>query len=326
MLNVDPPDHTRLRKLAAAAFTPSRVASLEPSIRALAARHLDTVAAGPDDVVDLVAMFTGPFPFDVIGELLGVPEEDRASLRRSFATLLSPWTGDPPPEAVAASDAVVGYLTDLVDAKAARPDDGLVSELVHAEVDGDHLDRRELLSTVFQLVVAGHDTTTNLLGNGVVALLDHPDQLAAIQADPTLLPGTVEELLRFSPPALHATFRYATEPLDIGGVSVPGGAQVLVCLAAPNRDGAAFDRPDRFDITRRRNRHLSFGHGIHSCLGAPLARLEGRIGLEGVLTRFPELRLAVPRDQLSWTHGDGVVLRGLGELPVLPGPDAGWSL
>ena len=321
MLNVDPPDHTRLRKLVAPAFLPSRLAALEPSIQQTADELLSRLEAeGPDAVVDLVAGFAHPLPFGVIGELLGVPAADRSMLHGWFQTLLAPWAGNPPPEAVAASDGIVGYLADLVDAKRHTPGDDLVSVLLAARDDGDRLSQQELLSSLFQLIVAGHDTTTSLIGNGVVALLDHPDQLRLLQADLSLVPQAVEELVRFTAPVPHATFRITSEPLTVGGVEIPGHRQVLLCLAAANRDPSAFPDADQLDIRRTKRPHLGFGHGIHFCLGAPLARMEARVAFRTLLARFPHLRLAVPRADLAWTHGDGLVLRGLGSLPVTLGP------
>ncbi len=318
MLALDPPDHTRLRRLVARAFVPSRVAALEPAVQALADHLLDDLAAaGPDAVVDLVAGYARPLPFQVISEMLGVPAAERAELHDAFRTLLAPWTGAPPPAAVAASDQVVGHLERLVDAKRRAPGDDLVSVLVAAAEDGDRLNRQELLSSVFQLYVAGHDTTTSLIGNGVVALLDHPDQLAALRADPGLLAAAVEELIRFDAPVPHATFRVTTEPVTIGGVEIPAGQQVLVCLAAADRDPAQHPAPDTLDLDRPARPHLGFGHGIHFCLGAPLARLQARVAFGTLLARFPDLRLAVPRETLAWSHGDGLVLRGLDALPVV---------
>ncbi|HEV7759216.1 MAG TPA: cytochrome P450 [Acidimicrobiales bacterium] len=331
MLNVDPPDHTRLRRLVAPAFGAARVAALEAPIQAIADGLLDDLARdspGPDAVVDLVGGYARPLPFQVIGELLGVPSADRADLHRWFATLLSPWFGDPPPEVVDASDRIVAYLDDLVAAKRYHPGDDpghdLVSELVAASVGGDRLTHQELLSTLFQLVVAGHDTTTSLIGNAVVALLDHPDQLALVVDDPGALPGAIEELLRFAAPVPHATFRYATEDLELDGVPVPAGRQVLVCLAAAGRDPDHVDRPDQLDVTRNalESRHLAFGHGIHFCPGAGLARLEARVALGSLLARHPRLRPAGDRSALRWAHGDGLVLRGLTDLPVILGPRA----
>ena len=319
MLNVDPPDHTRLRRLVAKAFLPSRVAALEPRIQVLTDDLLDQLAAqGPDATVDLVEGFAHPLPFRVICELLGVPEGDRAPLHDHFGVLMRPWGDDPPPAAVLASDSIVACLRDLVEAKRRSPGDDLVSVLVSAG-DDDRLNDQELLSSLFQLIVAGHDTTTANIGNAVVALLDHPDQLEALRADLDRMPAAVEELLRYSAPVPHATFRRTTGPLAVGGTEIPDGQQVLVCLAAANHDPAAHPDPDVLDIDRPARAHLAFGHGIHFCLGAPLARLEARVALATLLRRFPDLRLAVPRDELEWAHGDGLVLRGLDALPVTLG-------
>jgi cytochrome P450 len=317
MLNVDPPDHTRLRRLVARAFVPSRVAALEPAIRAAAGTLLDRMAArGTDVVVDLVEEFAQPLPFQVISDLLGIPESDRPRLHGWFQVLLSPWTGDPPADVVAASDGIVAYLGDLVDAKRHDPADDLVSLLTTAS-NHDRLTRQELLSSLFQLIVAGHDTTTSLIGNGLVALLDHPEQLQLLVDDLRRLPGAIEELIRFTAPVPHATFRMTSEPVTVDGVEIPAHEQILVCLAAANRDQGHFPSPDDLDIARSNGPHLGFGHGIHFCLGAPLARLEARIAFETLLGRHPRLRLAGDRDALAWTHGDGLVLRGLAELPVL---------
>ncbi len=320
MLNVDPPDHTRLRKLVAPAFMPSRIAALEPFIQRTADELLSRLEAeGPGAVVDLVEGFAHPLPFTVIGELLGVPGADRSKLHEWFQTLLAPWAGTPPPEAVAASDSIVGYLEDLVDAKRRAPGDDLVSVLLAARADGDQLSQQELLSSLFQLIVAGQDTTTSLIGNGVVDLLDHPDQLRLLRADLSRVPDAVEELMRFTAPVPHATFRMTSKPVDVDGVEIPAGRQVLVCVAAANRDPSVFSDPDRLDLRQSKRAHLSFGHGIHFCLGAPLARLEARIAFRVLVGRFPEMRLAVSRAELEWTHGDGLVLRGLASLPVILG-------
>ncbi len=322
MLNVDPPDHTRLRRLVARAFLPSRVAALEPAIQAVADDLLDDLEAeGPEAVVDLVEGFAHPLPFRVICELLGVPMESRPQLHDWFRTLLRPWLDSPPPEAVRASDGIVGYLAELVAAKRQSPGDDLVSVLVDASAD-EQLTDQELLSSLFQLIVAGHDTTTAHIGNSVVALLDHPAQLATLLEDLDQMPAAVEELLRYSAPVPHATFRMTTEPLPIGSTDVPDRQQIVVCLAAANRDPEVYPDPDTLDIGRAPRPHLAFGHGIHFCLGAPLARLEARIAFSTLLRRFPRLRLTGERSDLSWSRGDGLVLRGLDALPVILGPQS----
>jgi cytochrome P450 len=319
MLNVDPPDHTRLRRLVSRAFVPSRIAALEPAVWAIADKLLDELGeAGPGATVDLVEGYAYPLPFAVIGELLGIPAADRPRLHAWFQVLLSGWAGDPPPEAVEASDGIVAYLRELVGAKQQSPADDLVSVLVAA--GDDALTIQELLSTLFQLVVAGQDTTASLIGNGVVALLDHPGQLRALLADPGQLPAAIDELIRFTAPVPHATFRVTGEPVTVDGVQIPPHEQVLVCLGSANRDPARFPAPDVLDIRRGDGPNLGFGHGIHYCLGAPLARLEARVAFQALLGRHPGLRLAVNRDALVWAHGDGLVLRGLTSLPVVLGP------
>jgi cytochrome P450 len=325
MMNLDPPDHTRLRRIVSRAFAPSRIAALEVAVQRTADEMLDRLsthaqAAGPGATFDLVAEFAGPFPFAVICELLGVPEEERAGLAEAFRVLLQPYNGAPPAEAVAASDALVAGLERLVAwhrvacQDGCAPDD-LVNVLVAAEGD-DRLTEQELLSSLFQLFVAGHDTTTSLIGNGVVALLDHPEQWERLRAEPALIPGAVEELVRWDAPALHATFRVATDAVELDGQMIPAGAQVLVCIGAANRDPAGHEHADTLDVTRPPRTHLGFGHGIHHCLGAALARMEARIAFTSLLARFPQMSLAVDRPALRWTHGDGIVLRGLDALPV----------
>jgi cytochrome P450 len=321
MLAVDPPDHTRLRGLTAKAFTRTRLTALEPRIRQIARELLDDLAARGEGPVDLVAGYAGPLPFAVLGELLGIERDDQRLLAGWFATLLTPYAGDDPPAAaVDASDRVVGYLADLVDRRWSVPadqmPDDLVGDLVTACQDG-RLSRQELMSTLFQLVVAGHDTTTSLIGNGVAALLAHPGQRDALVADPSLVPQAVEEFLRWDAPVPHSTFRYATSDVTIAGVRIPAGVQVLVSLAAAGRDGERNEDAEDLDILRRGSAHLAFGHGIHHCLGARLARLEAEVAFTELLARFPRLGLAVPSDDLHWDHGDGLVLRGLTELPVL---------
>jgi len=322
MLTVDPPDHTRLRRLVSAAFSPRRVEALRPRVQAITDDLLDAIAAdGSDRPSDLVARFAFPLPFTVICELLGVPNAARPGLGEQFAKLLVP-TPTPAEYAKAkrASDAVVSMLEDLVATKEVAPGDDLVSALISARDGDERLDGQELLSTIFQLIVAGHDTTASLIGNAVVALLRNRPQLAELRGDPGRIAAAVEEFLRYDAPVPHSTFRYTIEPVAIGDVTIPAGAQVIICLAAANRDHDRFEDAESLDVDRATARHLAFGYGVHHCLGAPLARMEGVIALATLLRRFPELDLAVPSEELHWGHGDGLVLRGLSALPVLPGP------
>jgi len=324
MLSVDPPDHTRLRGLAAAAFSRARVAALRPRVQAIVDDLLDELHSRGATVVDLVAGFAFPLPFIVISELLGVPEQDRAALGAWFTALLAPASApEPPPSAVAASANIVRYLTELLDRKRVEPGEDLVTDLVRAGDERDALNQQEMLSTIFQLTVAGHDTTTSLIGNGTVALLRHPDQRAALVADPSRVPQAIEEMLRWDAPVPHSTFRYTTQDVPLGDAVIPAHAQVIVSLAAAGRDADRYREAETFDITRSDRGHLAFGHGIHHCLGARLARLEGLIAFTTLLGRFPAMRAAVPFSALRWNHGDGLVLRGLTELPVTLGASPG---
>jgi len=283
---------------------------------------LDEIAAGgTEGAVDLVSSLAFPLPFTVICELLGVPLADRGRLGREFTRLLVPTsTPEEFAEAKKASDAVVGMLEELVAAKETTPGDDLVSALIDARDGDERLTSQELLSTIFQLMVAGHDTTASLIGNSVVALLRNPDELAKLRRDPGKISAAVEEFLRFDAPVPHSTFRYTVEPISIAGTAIPTGAQIIICMAAANRDDGRYDASESLDIDRAAARHLAFGHGVHHCLGAPLARMEGAVALGTLLRRFPELALAVPPESLHWSHGDGLVLRGLAQLPVRPGP------
>jgi cytochrome P450 len=322
MLTVDPPDHTRLRRLVSSAFSPRRVEALRPRVQGITDDLLDDIATvGSSDRVDLVSALAFPLPFTVICELLGVPEGERARLGREFTRLLVPTTTpEDYAEAKKASDNVVGMLRDLVALKEKEPGDDLVSALIAARDGAERLDSQELLSTIFQLMVAGHDTTASLIGNSVVALFRNPDQLAKLRDDPSKIPAAVEEFLRFDAPVPHSTFRYAVEPVSLGDREIPEGAQVIICMAAANRDHDRYASAESLDVERATGRHLAFGYGVHHCLGAPLARMEGDIALTSLLGRFPEMALAVHPDELHWSHGDGLVLRGLAQLPVIPGP------
>ncbi|WP_156757382.1 cytochrome P450 family protein [Actinokineospora pegani] len=309
MLNTDPPDHTRLRKLVTRAFTGRVVAKLRGRVEAIADELLDAMAAR--ESVDLLDDYAFPLPITVICELLGVPEMDRDDFRSWSTTLITNGRGT---DVRAAADAMGAYLAELVEAKRANPTDDLLSALVEAQEDGDRLSHPELIGMAFLLLIAGHETTVNLIGNGVLNLLRNPDQLAALRADPALMPAAVEEFLRHEGPINIATLRYTTAPLTLGDVRVPAGEFLFVSLASANRDPAHTPDPDRLDITRPQAPHLAFGHGIHYCVGAALARLEGATAIGRLLDRFPALALAAPPEELGWR--ESTLVRGLERLPV----------
>ncbi|MET8578370.1 cytochrome P450 [Streptomyces sp. NPDC005012] len=309
LLFADPPDHTRLRHLVSKAFTPRRVEALRPRIQDITDGLLDRML--PAGRADLFESLSYPLPMAVICELLGVPEEHRAKFRAISTDAVAPATGA---DGLKAAAAFTEYLTELVeDKRCAGPGDDLLSRLVHpATGDEDRLTQRELVGMSFLLLLAGHETTVNLITGAVHALLTHPGQLALLRADMSLLDGAVEETLRFEGPVETATFRFAAEPLELGGVRVERGEQVMIGLTAANRDPARHADPHRFDIRRRSTGHLAFGHGIHFCLGAPLARAEARIAIGSLLRRAPGLALDGPPGE--WLPG--VLVRGLRSLPV----------
>ena len=317
MLNSDPPDHERLRKLVNKAFTARRVERLRPRITAIAAGLLDDMSAQRDrPEVDLLASFAFPLPITVICELLGVPAAYRDDFRTWSATIVSDTSA---PEVFQAhATAMLRYFTALLAAKRDEPRDDVLSALIAARDEGDRLSENELLSMAFLLLVAGHETTVNLIASGLLALLLNPAELARLRADPALIGGAVEELLRYVNPVNNATFRCATEPVEIGGVRISRGDPVLVALSGANRDPARFGDPDRLDLGRDGAGHLAFGHGIHYCLGAPLARLEAEIAFSGLLARFGSIRLAVPATSLRWRPS--TLIHGLESLPVRLAP------
>ena len=311
LLNMDPPDHTRIRRLVAQAFTPRRIEQLREPVRRTAEALLDAIA--DDGRADLVAAYTGPLPITVICDLLGVPAHDRHDFRAWTDTLTAP-DPDRPGQARAAIGGMLSYLTDLIAHKRANPADDLLSAMTAARDEGDRLSEDELLSLAFLILFAGYENTVQLLGNAVVALLTNPDQLAALRADPGLVPGAVEELTRFDGPAPLAIRRFPTREVAIGGVTIPAGETVLLSLASANRDPARFADPDRLDLARDATGQLGLGHGIHYCLGAPLARLESEVALTALLSRFPRLALDVRPEDLQWRPS--MRARGLRSLPV----------
>jgi cytochrome P450 len=312
MLRSDPPDHTRLRRLVSKAFTARRVAELRPRVQAITDRLLDAIV--PTGRADLVADFALPLPVTVISELLGVPLTDRHDFQRWTDDMLLQGARPPDPVKVeAAWRQMRSYVTTLLEAKRARPGDDLLSALITSRDEEHRLDEDELIAMAFLLLVAGYITTVNLIGSGIAALLAHPGQLQMLRGDPELLPGAIEEFLRYDGPVNPGIARFAREDVTIAGVTIPRGAIVLVASAIADRDPARFPDPDRLDITRQDNAHLAFGHGIHYCLGAPLARLEGQIAIATALRRLPGLTLAVPPGELRWRPGP---LRGPEHLPV----------
>jgi cytochrome P450 PksS len=313
MLDLDPPDHTRLRALVSKAFIPRLVEQMRERIQRLTDDLLD--AAQARGSVDLIHDFALPLPTTVIAEMLGVPVADRHKFHRWSNALLaaasSTWGMV---KAVPNAWALMRYVRKIVKKRRADPQDDLVTALTRAEEAGDTLSEDELVAMVFLLLVAGHETTVNLIGNGTLALLEHPDQMDRLRNDPALIKPAVEELLRYTSPVDMATERYAREDVPVAGVTIPRGEMVFAVIASANRDERQFPNPDALDITREPNRHLSFGLGAHFCLGAPLARLEGQIAIGTLLRRVPDLRLTVAPDALRWRRG--LVLRGLEALPV----------
>ncbi|MFI6691873.1 cytochrome P450 [Streptomyces sp. NPDC050433] len=316
LLNIDPPDHTRLRRLVSQAFTPRRVAEFAPRVKELTDGLIDAFAAKWE--ADLIHDFAFPLPIYAICDLLGVPREDQDDFR-DWAGMMIRHGGGPRGGVARSVKKMRGYLAELIHRKRDDPGDDLISGLIRASDHGEHLTENEAAAMAFILLFAGFETTVNLVGNGVYALLRHPDQRERLQrslraGETDLLATGVEELLRYDGPVELATWRYATEPVQLGGQSVAVGDPVLVVLAAADRDPDRFADPDRLDLSRSDNKHLGYGHGIHYCLGAPLARLEGQTALGTLLTRLPDLRLAVDPSELRWRGG--LIMRGLRTLPV----------
>jgi cytochrome P450 len=310
MLASDPPQHTRLRKLVTKAFTTGAVKELRPFIARVTDELLDQWPAG--ERFDFVAGLAVPLPVIVICELLGVPQADRPDVKRWSAKLFA--AGEP--DVIdAASHSMADYMTGLITAKRLDPGNSLLDRLISARDGDDHLGEEELVSLAVLLLVAGHETTTNALGNAVLALLQHPAELDRLQKNPDDVPAALDELLRFDSPVSTATFRFTTEAVTLGGTAIPVGVPVLVALGAANRDPERFPTPDQLDLDRDTAAHLAFGHGIHRCVGAPLAKAELEIALRAVLTRFPGIRRAVPADRLDWRRAR--LVRGLASLPVL---------
>ena len=310
VLYMDPPDHTRLRKLVNKAFTPRAIDPLRPRLEQIADDLLDRMA-GPG-VVDLMETFAVPLPMTAISELLGIPVADRPDFFEWSEVINSSARG---PGYIDTLRAAADYLGALADAKRAAPGTDLMSHMVTAAEDGDQLSRKELIAMALLMLLAGHDTTVNLITNGTLALLRSPDQLALLRSDPALLPNAVEEVLRYESPVNISTERFTREPIELpSGVTIPAGEVILISVLSANRDARQFDAPDTFDITRNTASHLGFGHGIHFCIGAPLARMEGHIALGKIFGRFPRLRPAVPPESLTYRFS--TLMHGPTSLPV----------
>jgi len=313
MLDVDEPDHRRLRTLVSKAFTPRLVERLRGRIEAICQELLDAMER--KGRAELVRDYALPLPATVIAELLGIPAGDHRKFHRWSNRIVSISSGRDVWRALPAALAFVRYLRRMTELRRVLPEDDLISALVQAEEAGDSLSQDELLAMSFLLLVAGHETTVNLIASGTLALIEHPEQLENLKADPQLIKPAVEELLRYTSPVEIATERYAREDLEVSKTEVPRGELVLAVLGSANRDEQYFEDPDALDLARHPNKHLAFGRGgVHHCLGAPLARMEGQIAITALLRRFPDMNLAVTSESMRWRRG--LFLRGLGRLPL----------
>jgi pimeloyl-[acyl-carrier protein] synthase len=315
MLNSDPPQHSRLRRLVSRDFTPRRIRELEPHIRQIASDLLDLVESKGE--FDLMADLANVLPVKVIAHMLGMPPELNATLKHWSDTLVTGDNNAPgmpsPPEIVQAMDELGDYFTAEIEKRRVNPGPDLVSALVAAHDEGDALSGADLLGFVALLLVAGNETTTNLIGNGTLALGRNPEQFEALKRNPAMLPRAIEEMLRYDGP-VQSTVRFTNHPVQLGGTEIPAQTFALMILAAANRDPAQFKDPEKFDITREPNDHVAFGEGIHFCIGAPLARMEARIAFEAMLARFPKINLKDPA--IKPKYKGSYFLRGLESLPL----------
>jgi cytochrome P450 PksS len=314
MLDLDDPDHARLRGLVHKAFTPRLIEALRESIENLTEELIR--AAKARGRMDLIADLALPLPVAVISHMLGVPPNERHKFHHWSNTIVAAQSSKLGAlKAIPSAIAFLRYIRKLVRLRRDHPQGDLTSALVQAEEAGDHLSEDEMVAMIFLLLIAGHETTVNLIGNGVLALLTHADQMAQLRGDLSLMPSAIEELLRFDGPLEMATERFTLQPIELlGGVTIPSGAMVYVVIASANRDEQQFERADQLDITRANNRHLSFGLGMHYCMGAPLARLEADIAITALLRHMPQLHLASLSAQIRWKPG--LILRGVQALPL----------
>lgn len=313
LLSVDPTDHRRLRRLVQKAFTPRMVERLRGRIEEISNDLLDKVQNNGE--MNLIEDFAFPLPIIVICEMLGVPLEDQDKFREWSNDIMESVNNPKLDEqSEAATIAFVEYLHDLIGQRRSQLQEDLISDLLSIEDEGDTLSENELYALVFVLIIAGHETTVNLIGNGMLALLEHPEQKEKLISQPELIHSAVEEMLRYNGPAEVSNIRWAIEDIEVGGKSIQKGDMVFVSLSSANRDHQQFPDPDTFDITRKANTHLAFGKGIHFCLGAPLARLEGEIAIQTLLSRMPDLRLKESTGLLEWRTG--MIIRGVEEIPL----------
>jgi pimeloyl-[acyl-carrier protein] synthase len=313
ILTADPPVHSRLRRLVSKAFTPRRVRELEPRVREITTELLSR--ATDSSGVEAMAMLANPLPVIVIAELLGVSADDHAQFKQWSNDLITSFGQEmgsgPSAAGLAAKDELRRYLAEAIKQRSANPADDLISALVTARDESDALSENELLAFVVLLLLAGNETTTNLIGNGLLALCRHPEQQQRLRENRELIPKAVEEMLRYDPP-VQMTVRVPTATTSVGGTEIAEGTIAFILLAAANHDPAHFPSPENFDVAREPNEHVSFGEGIHFCLGAPLARLEGAIAIEQMLDKFPRLQLADPNAKMAYRGS--MALRGLSEL------------
>lgn len=313
MLNSDPPNHSRLRSLVQKAFTPKMIAQLDGRIQRIADDLISNIER--KGTLNLVDDYSFPLPIIVISEMLGIPKEDQAKFRIwSHAVIASPETPEEIKETEKQLSEFITYLQYLVDIKRKEPKEDLVSALILAESEGHKLSARELYSMIMLLIVAGHETTVNLITNTVLALLENPNQLQLLKDNPKLIDSSIEEGLRYYSPVEVTTARWAAEPFQIHHQTIQKGDMVIIALASANRDETVFENPEIFDITRENNRHIAFGHGSHFCLGAPLARLEAKIAITTLFNRMPELQIKGNREEIKWQGN--YLMRSLEELPL----------
>jgi len=317
MVYRDDPDHARLRRLVNKAFTPRRVQQMTGEIERIVAELLDKAEQRGTETIDLVNDVAVPLPLSVISRMLGVDDEDRDQfhvLMERFVVRLGSGSAADAMRAVPTARKLYAVLERLADQRRAEPDDGLISALLEASEDGDSLSSDEVIAMIFLLMLAGHDTTANLIGSSAVALIEHPEQADRLRAEPALMPTAVEELLRYTTPVPCGAARTLLEDVEVEGTTMPKGSKVLGMIISANRDELVFDRPDDLDLGREPNRHLTFAFGKHFCLGNQLARLEGQIAIGELVRRFPGMHLAVPRKDLRYKPVQS--LRGFRSLPL----------